>query len=115
MDIHIIVNIVDTPSVNSFVSEQQECAIVSSWKLQHLLPGLSVSYKVSINGEIAQENISTTSYTYYPMKLASATYELAVLAFNGSVVGDASAATVSFTIGTGMPLVLHNCYYEMYL
>ena len=55
-----------------------------------------MSYKVYINGEI---NISTTNYsTYYPMKLTNATYDVAIKAFNGSIIGDAAVESVTFEV-----------------
>ena len=66
----------------------QQCGIFISWEPPYLLPGLSVSYKVYINGEM---NISTTNYTYYPMKLTNTTYNITVKAFNDSIIGDAAS------------------------
>ena len=94
-----------SPVADLTAIHQDQCSILVKWNPPYLLPGLSVSYTVSINGNMQEEDIPTTNYTYYPMKLASATYELAVSAFNDSVVGDASITTASFTIG--MLLVCH--------
>ena len=77
----------NTRSVVDLTAVQQECGIFISWKPPHLLPGLSVSYNVYINGEM---NISTTNHTYYPMKLTNTTYNVTVKAFNDSIIGDAT-------------------------
>ena len=74
-------------SVVGLTAVQQECGIFISWKPPYLSPGLSVSYKVYINGEM---NISTTNHTsYYPTVTSSTVYSISVVAYNESV-GDGS-------------------------
>ena len=92
VDHRIMVLLIVSPgppsSVVDLTAVQQECGIFISWETPYLLPGLSVSYKVYINGEM---NISTTNLTYYPMKLTNTTYNVTVKAFNDSIIGDATS------------------------
>ena len=84
-------------SIVDLTAEQQECSIFISWEPPYLLPGLSVSYKVHINGEM---NISTTNYTYYyPMKLTNTTYNVTVKAFNDSIIGENSDTLTDYQVG----------------
>ena len=62
--------------------------IFISWKPPYVSPGLSVSYRVYINGEM---NISTTNHTYYPTVTSSTIYNISVVAYNESV-GDGPPA-----------------------
>ena len=84
-------------SVVDLTAVQQECSIFISWEPPYLLPGLSVSYKVYINGEM---NISTTNHTYYPMKLTNTTYNVTVKAFNDSIIGDATSIEALYQTST---------------
>ena len=87
-------------SVCNLTAEQQECGIFISWKPPYLLPGLSVSYKVYINGEMIQDDISTTNYTYYPTVTSSTVYRISVVAYNESVGDGPPADTMAdFIIG----------------
>ena len=84
------------------VQHVQECSIFVSWEPPYLLPGLTVSYKVYINGEMIQDDISTTNYIYmyYPMKLTNTTYNVTVKAFNDSIIGDATSIEALYQTST---------------
>ena len=87
-------------SVCNLTAEQQECGIFISWEPPYLLPGLSVSYKVYINGEMIQDDISTTNHTYYPTVTSSSTvYSISVVAYNESV-GDGPPADITADFST---------------
>ena len=75
--------------------QQDECSILIEWNAPHLLPGLSVSYNLDINDEEIY-NISTTNYTYYPMKLTNTTYNVTVKAFNDSIIGESTNIDVLY-------------------
>ena len=60
---------IDFPSSldNLTAQQQDQCSILIEWEPPYLLPGLSMSYKVYINKEMIQDDISTTNHTYYPL------------------------------------------------
>ena len=47
-------------------------------------------------------NISTTNYTYYPMKLTNTTYNVTVKAFNDSIIGDATSIEALYQTSTNV-------------
>ena len=83
-------------SVVDLTAVQQECDIFISWQPLYLLPGLSVSYKVYINGEMIQDDISTTNHTYYPTVTSSTVYSISVVAYNESVDDGPPADTMAY-------------------
>ena len=104
MSVLIITNYIGSlSSVVNLIAVQQrdQCrhSIFIKWNPPYLFPGLSVSYIVYINGEIMQDNISTTNYTYYPMELTNTTYEITVLAFSDLVIGNTSTIETNFIVG----------------
>ena len=87
-------------SVVDLTAVQQECGIFISWEPPYLLPGLSVSYKVYINGEMIQDDISTTNHTYYPTVTSGTVHSISVVAYNESVGDGPPVDTmVYFSIG----------------
>ena len=106
MSILIITNYMYIGSLSSVVNliavqQQDRCrhSIFIKWNPPYLFPGLSVSYTVYINGEMIQDDISTTNYTYYPMELTNTTYEITVLAFSDLVIGNTSTIETNFIVG----------------
>ena len=90
---------IDLPSVGNLTAEQCSTCILIEWETPYLLPGLSVSYMVFIDEEIKQDNISGTNHTSYcPEELTNATYDVAVKAFNGSIIGDAARDFATFEV-----------------
>lgn len=81
--------------------QEDQCSISIQWNPPYLLPGLSVSYDVYINGDLIQDDISTTDYTYYPMRLTNATYNVTVRAFNASdsIMGEAISIEALYQTG----------------
>ena len=65
------------------------------------MPGLSVSYKVYINGEVLKDKVAivATNYTYYPIELTNSTWNVGVRAYNESVMGNYSFTTVNISTG----------------
>ena len=83
-------------SVSDLTAEQQECDLKVTWEPPYLLPGLSVSYKVYINGEMIQDDIPTTNHTYYPTVTSSTAYSISVVAYNESVGDGPPADTMAY-------------------
>ena len=88
---------IDLPSVGNLTVEQCSTCILIEWEAPYLLPGLSVSYMVFIDG-VVQGNISGSNYNYCPMKLTNSTYNVTVEAFNGSIIGDAARDFATFEV-----------------
>ena len=87
---------------NITAMQQDKCSILIQWSPPYLLPGLSVSYKVDINGE--EIDVFTTYYEYYPMKLTNASYVVIIEPFNNSIIGEANDIDVLYETG------LHNAF-----
>ena len=68
------------------VEQQDHCSILIQWNPPYLLPGLSVTYKVYINGEIIQDDISTTNYTYFLVD--NGLYNVTVTNFYDTLTGN---------------------------
>lgn len=86
------------PLLKYLTAMNNECSILSNWDPPYLLPGLTVSYKVYINGTL-HSNVSTTNYTYYPNVNKTAVYNISVAAYNESVSdGQIVEAIVEFYI-----------------
>ena len=79
--------------------QQDQCSILIQWNPPYLLPGLipSVSYKVYINGEMIQDDISTTNYTYYPFD--EGVYNISIQAFHQLILGDVATTMVNYCKG----------------
>ena len=88
---------VDVPEVVNLTANQTDpCTITVQWEEPFLLPGLSVSYTVSVylgNITVSVHNVSTTTFTYHPTT-GSGVYTVQVRTFNGTLTGDATNATV---------------------
>ena len=93
-------------SVVDLTAQQQECGIFISWEPPYLLPGLSVSYKVYINGEMIQDDISSTNHTYYPTVTSSTVYSISVVAYNESV-GDGPPVDTMARFNIGKSLIMY--------
>ena len=81
------------------VQRPNQHSILIQWKPPYLFPGLSVSYKVYINGSLIQDNISTTQCIYNLMIHVYSIYEVTVKAFNSSIIGEAAHTTVHYEPG----------------
>lgn len=79
--------------------QQDQCTIVIQWNPPYLLPGLSVSYKIYINGEM-QDDISATNYIFYISNITDAIYNIKVISYNDSISGESSTITVKYKTGT---------------
>ena len=85
--------------VGNLTAVQDQCTIQIKWEPPYLIPGLDVAYKVYINGELIQDNITTTSYTFDPDVTSSTVYNISVAAYNESVGDGPSINTmVDFNI-----------------
>ena len=92
---------VDVPAITSLEANQTDpCTITVQWKKQFLLPGLSVSYTVSVYSvdTVSVHNVSTTTFIYHPTT-GSGVYTVQVRAFNGTLTGDAINTTVEYKYG----------------
>ena len=77
--------------------QQDQCSIFIQWNPPYLLPGLSVSYKVYVNREMIQDDISTTNYTYYPFD--EGVYNISVQGFHQLIHGDVATTMVNYCKG----------------
>ena len=78
-----------------------QCSILIEWEPPHLLPGLNVSYNVTlINGETVNHVTKSTNLTldYY----FDGDYCVNVMAFNGAIIGE---STLKYSRGM---YTLHN-------
>ena len=85
------------PVSNIETNQTDPCTITVRWKEPFLLPGLSVSYTVSVyyGGDIVSvQNVSTTTSTYHPTA-GSGVYTILVVAFNGTLTSKATNATMN--------------------
>ena len=91
---------IDVPEVINLAANQTDpCTISANWSIPALLPGLSVSYRVSVyyleDTTVSVHNVSTTTFTYHPTT-GSGVYTVQVRAFNGTLTGDATNTTVEY-------------------
>ena len=86
--------------VNLRSNQTDPCTIAANWSIPALLPGLSVSYTVSVYlvDTVSVHNVSTTTFTYHPTT-GSGVYTIQVRAFNGTLTGDATNTTVEYYYG----------------
>ena len=94
----LIANISSPSSIES--TQTDPCTITVQWEEPFLLPGLSVSYTVSVYSvdTVSVYNVSTTTFIYHPTT-GSGVYTVQVRAFNGTLTGDATNTTVEY-VGT---------------
>ena len=104
--LYIIYDTIAISSPSSIEATQIDpCTITVQWEEPFLLPGLSVSYRVSVylgNITVSVHNVSTTTFTYHPTT-SSGVYTVQVRAFNGTLTGDATNTTVEHYIGMSRP------------
>ena len=100
---------VDVPEViNLTATQADQCTITANWSIPALLPGLSVSYTVSVyyryleDITVSVHNVSTTTFIYHPTT-GSGVYTVQVRTFNGTLTGDATNTTVEHYIGMSRP------------
>ena len=95
---------VAVPEVINLTATQTDldpCILSANWSIPALLPGLSVSYTVSVYLEditVSVHNVSTTTFTYHPTT-GSGVYTVQVRAFNDTLTGDATNTTVEYHNG----------------
>ena len=91
----LIANISSPSSIES--TQTDPCTITVQWEEPFLLPGLSVSYTVSVYSvdTVSVSNVSTTNFTYHPTT-GSGVHTVQVRAFNGTLTGDATNTTVEY-------------------
>ena len=82
---------------NLYSTQADPCTstIATNWSIA-LLPGLSVSYTVSVyylGHKVSVFNVSTTAFTYHPTT-GSGVYTVKVKAFSGTLTGEATNTTV---------------------
>ena len=97
--------IIDVPEVANFIQNNQTdpCTIIVQWEEPFLLPGLSVSYTVSVyleNITVSVHNVSTTTFTYHPTTGSGVyTVQVRTYAFSGAQTSEAINTTVEFYTG----------------
>ena len=72
------------PLIQNLTAVEKECSIFFSWNRPYLLPGLSASYKVYINGTL-QITTNLQNHTYYPNVASSTVYNMSVATYNESI------------------------------
>ena len=84
-------------SVGNLTAEQDDqCSILIEWEPPYLLPGLNVSYNVTlINGETINNITNSTNFT--SNYCFDGDYCVSVMAFNGAIVGE---STLKYSRGT---------------
>ena len=78
-------------------AQQDQCSLLLQWKPPFLLPGLSVSYKVYMNGEIIQNDVINTDYTYYPVD--ERLYNISIQAYYQLLFGNIATTMVNYQKG----------------
>ena len=92
---------IDVPEVINLTATQTDpCTLSANWTIPALLPGLSVSYTVSVYSvdtvSVHNINVSNTTFTYHPTT-GSGVYTVQVRTFNDTLTGDATNTTVEHT------------------
>ena len=100
---------IDVPEVINLTATQSDpCTLSANWTIPALLPGLSVSYRVSVYLEdktVSVYSLSTTTSTYHPTT-GSGVYTVQVRTFNGTLTSDATNTTVDVGMSFGIALYL---------
>ena len=100
---------IDVPEVINLTATQSDpCTLSANWSIRALLPGLSISYRVSVYLEdktVSVHSLSTTTFTYHPTT-GSGVYTVQVRTFNGTLTSDATNTTVDVGMSFGIGLYL---------
>ena len=78
--------------------QQDQCSILIQWEPPYVLPGLNISYNVTIiNGKIINNVTDSTNFTSNYCFDDIVDYCVNVMAFNGAIVGE---STLKYSRGT---------------